>query len=230
MMVVLSRVGGKVGEGAVLVAHRELHDVVVDGPVLVVDDVELVLVVRLLEEATVHEGSAGADLDLDLVALLALDLPLRDEELRTDLLEVAVELLALVEAGGGLVVTLAVREVVRVYAGVGVSGFHLTAVGRVVALLEEGDGGLDRSVAVRIVAEVGLLLQGEDLLLLRGGRDDLLLLGVDDLEELDTSPGGLVRLLLQEVVLGRLLTGPLLLLLLPPLAALLEHRRSRPAR
>jgi hypothetical protein len=59
--------------------------------------------------------------------------------------------------------------------------------------------------------------------LLRGGRDRLLLLGVDDLEELDASLGRLPRLLLEEVVLGRLLTGPLLLLLLPALEALFEH-------
>jgi hypothetical protein len=70
----------------------------------VVDDDQHVIIISFLEQISIQQRFTRAHFDLDLVALLPLHVSFGHEDLCADVLEIAIELLALIEVLGRLVV------------------------------------------------------------------------------------------------------------------------------
>ena len=81
-----------------------------------IDHIQLVLFVGFLQQVTVHKGLARARFDLDLIAFLPLHCSFSDEDLGTDILEVTIKLLALIEVSRSLVIARIICKEVSVNA------------------------------------------------------------------------------------------------------------------
>jgi len=134
----------------------------------VVEDDQHVIIVIFLEQVPIHERLARAHFDLDLVALLPLHVSFSHEDFCADVLEITVELLALIEVLGRLVVARVIIEVVSINTLSRIDRLRILLILIVVILLEERDSCLNCGVAIRVVAEIGLLLQRFDLFVIGG--------------------------------------------------------------